>query len=135
VALLVWLLLEAEPVVAACFDTGLPRGLVDAPFAVVAGRVDQSGRDPWGIPPALDEERPRIGVLDAELVDFVVEDQVVAERAGGELELVRDRVGVGTVGGEPVGAGNVFGCSVNFLDVGVGACGGGAGASKRMRWR
>ena len=37
---------------------------------------------------------------------------------------------------QPVGAGNAFGCLVNVLVVGVGACGGGAGASKltRSRW-
>jgi len=33
-------------------------------------------------------------------------------------------------GVEPVGAGNVFGRAVSIVDVGVGACGGGVGASR-----
>jgi hypothetical protein len=81
-------------------DPGL---LVDGLGVEVCGGGDQGFWEGGAVPSALDELGSGGAGLDAELVGAVVEDEPVAECAGGELEVVGDGVVVGAVTGEEPG--------------------------------
>src|SRR5215211_2557256 len=69
-------------------DACLPGFFGDASCPIVERRVDERLGDRGAVPGAFDEQRARVGRLYSELVFAVVEHEVIAERAGGELELV-----------------------------------------------
>lgn len=70
-------------------------------FVVQAGcGVGESGGYGGAGQGAVDEEGALVGALDTALLLFVVEDELVAQAAGGLGEMRADLIGVGTVGGQ-----------------------------------
>lgn len=102
-------------------DAAGPGLLVDGLVVEVTGGGDQGVREGGAVPGAFDELGSGGAGLDTELVLAVVEDEPVAERAGGELEVVGGGVVVGAVAGEESGR------VVAAADVGQDADGFGAG--------
>src|SRR5665213_1151943 len=62
-----------------------PTGLVDGAVAEVDCGLDQHRRNGRAVPCALDLEHAGIAVLDAQLVDLVVEHHLVAQGSSGKL--------------------------------------------------
>jgi hypothetical protein len=78
-------------------DPGPVDRLVDRALPEVPGGVDQGVGHGRAVERAVHLDHALVTALKTELVDLVVEDQLVAKEAGGELEVLRLALGVGPV--------------------------------------
>jgi hypothetical protein len=100
VALVVRALLAQDGVLPALGQPGPVGFLVDRSIAEVLGGRDETLAHAGAVPGPVDEHHALERALEAQLVDLVVEDQLVAKSAGRELKVIRLGVGVGPVSGQ-----------------------------------